>query len=398
MKFNLPRILITAVLIITSLAACSLPSPRATPTPTLEPTPTQTPAPTHTSTPTPTATPTITLTPTLTLTPTPLLLVGENTPLPEVLSTLSLTNSVQTSALAEWKIGALTDLAWSPDSQQLSAASFDEVTVFNAQARTELKRLEPSGGVLSLAYSPSGSLLAAGNQLGSEAEGYSGNIDIWYVPNWEPWRVINDYTRAITSIDFSQDGMLFMAAFTNPDENDNSLAIWDTRTWEITQTLKTGSVLEIALSPDGKLVASTPDRYAVNIWQTKTGVLRRTIHTSFTGAVSQIVFSPDGKTIAAGSYDGTARIWDVETGALLHDINTGSVVDSLAYSPDGTILASGGGYQNSAVQLWDTASGALLRLLEGHPNAVVSLAFSPDSRLLASGSYDGTLRLWGLRP
>jgi WD40 repeat protein len=320
------------------------------------------------------------------------------TPLPEILSTVSVTNSLQVSALAEWKIGAVTDLAWSPDSRQLSAASFNEVIVFDPQARTELKRLEPSGGALSLAYSPSSSLLAAGTQMGNEDEGFSGSVDIWYVPNWEPWRIINDYTRAVTSIDFSQDGLLFMAAFTNPDENDNSVAIWDTRTWEITQTLKTGSVSEIALAPDGKRVATTPDRYAVKIWQTKTGLLQRTVHTSFTGAVSQIAFSPDGKTFAAGSYDGAIRVWDVDTGALQLEMNTGGVVDSLAYSPDGRVLASGGGYQSTVIQLWDITSGALLRTLDGHPSAVVSLAFSPDGQLLASGSYDGTLRLWGLRP
>jgi len=318
--------------------------------------------------------------------------------LPEVLSTLALTNSAQISALAEWNIGAVTDLAWSPDSQQLTAASFDGISVFDARRRSEQKSLEPSGGVLSLAYYPDGSLLAAGNQLGNEEDGFKGSVDFWYVPNWEPWRVINDNTRAVTSIGFSEDGMLFMAAFTNPDETDNSVNIWDTSAWVITQTLRTGSVLEIALSPDGKLVATTPDRYAVNIWQTKTGFIRRTIFTAFTNAISQITFSPDGRSIAAGGYDGFVRIWDVETGMLLRAMNTGSVIQSLAYSPDGTLLAAGGGYQNTDIQLWDTASGVLLRKLEGHPAAVVSLAFSPDNQLLASGSYDGMLRLWGLRP
>jgi WD40 repeat protein len=272
------------------------------------------------------------------------------------------------------------------------------VTVYNPLERSEIEHLEPSGGVLSLAYSPGNSLLAAGSQLGNEAEGYDGKVDIWYVPNWEPWRIISDSGRAVTSVDFSRDGMLFMAAFTNPDENDNSVAIWDTSAWVITQTLKTGSVSEIAFSPNGKLVGATPDRYAINIWQTRTGFLQRSIPTSFTGAVSQIAFSPDGKTIAAGSYDGSVRIWGLDTGALLLEMNTGSVVDSLAFSPDGKMLASGGGYQNTAIQVWDTTNGVLLRKLEGHPSSVVSLAFSPDNQLLASGSYDGTLRLWGLRP
>jgi WD40 repeat protein len=315
-----------------------------------------------------------------------------------MLATFSLTNSLQVSALAEWKIGSVTDIAWSPDSQQLSAASFDQIAVFDPPTRSELKRLAPAGGVLSLAYSPDGSLLAAGNQLGSETEGYQGNINFWYTPAWATWRSFNDATRAVTDVGFSQDNRLFMAALTNTDADDNRVTIWDTSAWQITQTIKTGSVLASVFSPNGRLVATTPDRYAIKIWQTRTGFLQRTIFTSFTGAVSQIAFAPDGRTLAAGSYDGALRVWDTETGALLIDANTGSVIDSLAYSPDGKLLASGGGYEHTAIQLWDASNGALLRRLEGHPSAVVSLAFSPDNQLLASGSYDGTLRLWGLRP
>ena len=398
MKFKRMRLLIVSLFLLQALTACNLSLARSTPTPTLTPTETPSPTPTGTSTPTPTATPTITLTPTPTNTPTPLLLVSEATPVPEVLATFSLTNSLQVSALAEWKIGSVTDIAWSPDSQQISAASFDQVTIFDPQTRSELKRLAPAGGVLSLAYSPDGSLLAAGNQLGSETEGYQGNINFWYTPAWAPWRSFNDYTRAVTDVGFSQDNRLFMAALTNTDEDDNSVTIWDTSAWQITQTIKTGSVLASVFSPNGRLVATTPDRYAIKIWQTRTGLLQRTIFTSFTGAVSQIAFSPDGRTLAAGSYDGALRVWDTETGTLLIDANTGSVIDSLAYSPDGKLLASGGGYEHTAIQLWDASNGALLRRLEGHPSAVVSLAFSPDNQLLASGSYDGTLRLWGLRP
>ncbi|CAG8910142.1 unnamed protein product, partial [Penicillium egyptiacum] len=67
-------------------------------------------------------------------------------------------------------------------------------------------------------------------------------------------------------------------------------------------------------------------------------------------------------------------------------------VRSVAFSPDGRLLASGS--DDETVRLWDPATGALQQTLEGHSDSVLSVAFSPDGRLLASGSDDETVRLW----
>jgi WD40 repeat protein len=292
----------------------------------------------------------------------------------------------------------VTDLAWSPDSANLATANFDGVTIFDAHTRSLIERLETSGGAVSLAYHPNNSLLAAGTQIGSEAKGYNGNVDFWRTTDWQPVRLIYDYSRAVSSIEFSPNGDQLAVAFTNPDYNQNTVSFWNTTSWQITQTLPTGTVQEIAYSPDGKNIATTPDRYAINLRQIYTGILLRTIHTSFTGAVNQIVYSPTGSLIATGHYDGWIRFWDAGTGALLREIETGGVVDSLAFSPDGSLLASGDGYDNFDVRIWDAGNGALLRVLEGHAHAVDSLAFSPNGQYLASASYDGIIRLWGIRP
>jgi WD40 repeat protein len=68
----------------------------------------------------------------------------------------------------------------------------------------------------------------------------------------------------------------------------------------------------------------------------------------------------------------------------------------MAFSPDGTLLASGSGFVDWTVRLWDVATGEVVRTLERHTGNVSSVAFSPDGRLLASGSSDDTVRLWGI--
>jgi parallel beta-helix repeat protein len=93
----------------------------------------------------------------------------------------------------------------------------------------------------------------------------------------------------------------------------------------------------------------------------------------------------------------TIKLWEVATGSLVRTL-TGhtDIVRSVAFSPDGRLLASGSGYWDKTIKLWDVASGSLVRTLSGHISAVLSVAFSPDGRLLASGSDDKTIRLWDI--
>lgn len=110
------------------------------------------------------------------------------------------------------------------------------------------------------------------------------------------------------------------------------------------------------------------------------------------GSVGAVAFSPDGSVLASGDSDGRVRLWEVSTGRELHRLSRHTdSVQSLAFSPDGQTLASGG---DNSVWLWELRTGQPLHRLEGHSDAVRFLVFSPDGRTLASGGADKAVRLW----
>lgn len=166
----------------------------------------------------------------------------------------------------------------------------------------------------------------------------------------------------------------------------------------------TAGVLSIAFSPDGTTLASGGWDNTIRIWDVATGQPIGSPYAGHTNHVHSVGFSPDGKMLASGSCaqyvkglceQGEIRLIDVKTRRLIGTPLTGHTdwVYSVAFSPDGKLLASGS--SDNTVRLWDVTTGRPIgRPLTGHTSGVVSVAFSPGGKFVASASWDHTIRFW----
>lgn len=288
--------------------------------------------------------------------------------------------------------GRVTAVAFSADGELLATASTDgSARLWDTRVGQQRAHLTGhAGGSTGVAFSPDGATVAT--------TGADGSTRLWNVAASRQ-QTLPGHTGPVLSVAFSPDGRTLASA-----SADGSVRLREGTTGRARRSLVTesGRVLAIAFAPDGALIASVGDDQVVQLWNPVTG--QEVGRLARPGPVSRIAFSPDGKRLATAGDDRVIRLWDTADarsalpGALPAEPrytlrgHTDSI-QSVAFSPDGSLLASAG--LDGDARLWDLARGnGYTRVLPGHAGPVRSVAFSPDGSALATAGADGTVRVW----
>lgn len=203
-------------------------------------------------------------------------------------------------------------------------------------------------------------------------------------------RTLIGHAKAIYGLAVSPDGKTLASG-----SNDKTIKLWSLISGELLGTL-TGHldwVSSVTFTSDGQTLVSGSYDNKINIWDWQSRKRLNTL-TGHLHHVQKIAFIPNMSTLASSSDDGTIKVWGMQSGKALFDLTDHSgPYYGLAVNPAGEILACGG---DMTIKLWHLPRRELLHNLTGHADRIVSLAITPDGKTLVSGSHDHTIKVWSL--
>ena len=286
--------------------------------------------------------------------------------------------------------GWVRSIAFSPDGGKIATATSTPsqengmLRLWDTDTGQHLRTLAPPSpygeAIECIAFRPDGRRIAGG--IGE------GKVHLWNVNTGKLLQTLSLGTWS-TSVAFRPDGKRILAGGLG------NAHLWNTSTGRLIRTLSTGvwTSTYVSFSLNGERIAALNADESVSTWNINTG---RPIRTFKSDRFKKVAFSPNGKKIATVNFfaDPEVRLWNVNTGKHLQTLSHPVEIWSVAFSPDGNIIATGS--NNGTIRLWNTNTGKHLQTLRGHVRStqIMSFAFSPDGAILASGNNIGEVLLW----